>query len=116
MSSGSHWLLNLRLFKQTEKANIILLGALQNTRKATKFDKLTNSQALLPSEQKRWTEPWWEILIFDVIFDELTNSQAFLPSKQKRWTEPYWEILIFHVMFDELTNSQALLPNEQKRW
>jgi hypothetical protein len=51
------------------------------------FDDLTNSQALLPSEQKKETELWSELFIFHVMFDDLTNSQALLPSEQKKETE-----------------------------
>jgi hypothetical protein len=77
------------------------------------FDKLTNSQALLRSEEKRWTEFWWEIFIWHGMFDELRNLQGLLRSEEKRWTEFWWEIFIRHVMFHQLRNSQTLLQSER---
>jgi hypothetical protein len=80
------------------------------------FDELSNSQTLLSSEQKRWTEHWWERFIWYVTLDELSNSQALLPSERKRWTEQLLEIFIWHVNLNELGNWYALLGSEQKRW
>ena len=51
------------------------------------FDQLTESERLLRSEQKRWTEVSLWMFLCHVIFDQLTESERLLRSEQKRWTE-----------------------------